>query len=482
VIGHIFRHELRLMIRDQVLWYLLPVFAVLVGYAIYNGISWSRFQSATVAEARQNAQSNLDELKARVIQLEKGGALASTYDDPRDAGIVSRVYAFEMATLPPTPMAPLAIGQSDLYPYYVQLNAKPIDDQPANDEIENPTNLSTGRFDLGFVIVYLFPLLILALSFNLLSVEREQGTQALMLSQPIRLRQIITGKVLLRATVVLGTAILLALIGFLLGGLAFSASSLWHLGMWIVTVAAYGSFWFGLAIIVNALGRKSSTNAMILIAAWLFFVLLLPAALNVFAKSLYPVPSRIELVQATRRATDAVLRDNSQFATKAMEDANGSSSATGDARGAQTLREYYQRIIGAEKQIAALSAPVKQRFATQMAAQQALVARLHFLTPAVMTETAISELAGTGAARYQSFNREVIQYHDRWADYFMPYVLSVKSLTPSDYDGIPRFHMPAEKPSQVAARSFREIAPLCLFGLVVIGLGLIMLRNYKVVG
>ena len=35
-----------------------------------------------------------------------------------------------------------------------------------------------GRFDLAFVTVYLLPLLVLALSYNVLSEEREQGTLA----------------------------------------------------------------------------------------------------------------------------------------------------------------------------------------------------------------------------------------------------------------------------------------------------------------
>lgn len=482
VIGHIFRHELRLMVRDRILWYLLLIFALMIGYAIYNGQSWSHFQNATIAKASGTADANLASLKDRVGQLDRGGTLASAYDDPRDAGQVSRISGYEIATLPPSPLSALAIGQSDLYPYYRQLNAKPMDDQPSTDEIENPTNLTTGRFDLGFVIVYIYPLLILALGFNLLSIEREQGTQALMLSQPIRLAQVVTGKILLRAAVIFGAAILLALIGFLLSGVDFSGNSLLRLGMWIVTVVAYGGFWFGLTIIVNALGRKSATNAMVLIAAWLFFVVLLPAGLNALAKSVYPVPSRIELVQSTRRATDTVLRDNSQFATKAMEDANGTSMADDGVKGAQTLREYYQKIIGAEKQIEALAAPVKTRFADQVAAQQALVGRLHFLTPAVMTETTVSELAGTGTTRYRAFDREVFAYHDRWAGYFMPFVLKAQRLTPKDYDAVPRFHMPEETASDVLGRSLREVAPLCLIGFAVIGLGLAMLRNYKVVG
>jgi ABC-2 type transport system permease protein len=482
MISQIFKHELRLMMRDRMLAYLLPIFAVMVGYAIYNGVSWSRFQSATVSAAQAKAQANFADLKARVGDLEHGAKLGSAYDDPRDAGLVSRVSGYEFATLPPSAMSVLAVGQSDLYPYYVQVTAKPIQDLAATDEIENPTNLATGRFDLSFVIVYLFPLLILALTFNLLSIEREQGTQALIFSQPVTLRHLVAGKVLLRACIVFGTAVTLALVGFLLGGMDLSADTLARLGMWVVIVIAYGSFWFGLAIIVNALGRKSSTNAMALVTCWLLFVVLLPSMLNVLAKTVYPVPSRIELVQATRRAQEAVMRTDSQLATKAMEEGRGASMSQSMNRGAETLREYYQNIIGTEKKIDRLSAPVKQRFASQVEAQQQLVSQLHFLSPAVMTELAIADLAGTGPARYRVFNQQVMRYHDQWASYFTPFVMKMRQLQPKDYDAMPRFHMPEEKLSDVAARSVREIAPLCLGGLLVVMLGIVLLRRYPVVG
>jgi ABC-2 type transport system permease protein len=46
------------------------------------------------------------------------------------------------------------------------------------------------------------PLLILALSYNFLSGEREAGTLQMLLSQPISLRSVVSGKIALRFLVV----------------------------------------------------------------------------------------------------------------------------------------------------------------------------------------------------------------------------------------------------------------------------------------
>src|SRR4030095_1255992 len=120
----------------------------------------------------------------------------------------------------------------------------------------------------------------------------------------VSLRTFAAGKIGLRALVVLALAAGFSLAGFLLSGAASGAEAAWlRLLLWMAVVAGYGAFWFALAILVNAFGRNSATNAMALAGLWLALALLLPALLNVAATTIYPVPSRVEMVQATRRAS-----------------------------------------------------------------------------------------------------------------------------------------------------------------------------------
>src|SRR6266508_4576303 len=135
--------------------------------------------------------------------------------NPRLPSVAASRTGPRYALAPPAPLAALAVGQSDLYPYYFKVTSQSKQTFTANDEIENPTNLLAGRFDLAFVIIYLYPLLILALSYNLISAEREQGTLAMLMSQPVSLRTFASGKIGLRALVVLALAAEFSLAGFL---------------------------------------------------------------------------------------------------------------------------------------------------------------------------------------------------------------------------------------------------------------------------
>lgn len=62
--------------------------------------------------------------------------------------------------------------------------------------------------------------------------------------------------------------------------------------LWALLVGTYALFWFGVAFAVNAVGRNSAANALGMLAIWLVFVVLAPAALNLAATARHPVPSR----------------------------------------------------------------------------------------------------------------------------------------------------------------------------------------------
>src|SRR3546814_8041051 len=76
--------------------------------------------------------------------------------------------------------------------------------------------LLSGQFDLAFVLVYMFPLFIFAISFNMLSVERDQGTLRMLLSQPLKLPHLVLAKTLVRAGFIIGLAVLVPMLALLI--------------------------------------------------------------------------------------------------------------------------------------------------------------------------------------------------------------------------------------------------------------------------
>lgn len=477
MIGLIMKHEWLLLVRERLLFVTVPIYALFIAYAVINGAQWQQFLRSNTTAATAHADGNFDKLVAAVERIE-AGAPFNAYEDPRNPGRFARTIAFEMATKPPSSTAVIAVGQSDVYPSYLKVQWRPMFKQSNTDETENPTNLATGRFDLGYVLVYLYPLLIIALSYNILSAEREGGTQALLLSQPVSVRQFVIGKILLRGVVIIGLAAGLSLIGVLFSSpeIFASAGGSWRVAMWMLIVIAYGAFWFGLAIVVNAFANKSSTNALILMGTWLTLVLIVPAALNLLAKAAYPLPSRIELVQAMRRADMAAQKE--EAATAADQAATDLSSRSGEDAVVTSINNFNKRVLPLEQRGEAIAAPIFNEFEEQRAAQQSLAERLKYLSPAIVIQSAIAQIADSSSSAFSQFTAQVDAYHQQWRDFFYPRVMQDRVLSKQDMRNVPRFNYVPETDGVVFWRSFWDLACLIGFAGVVLLAGFTQLKRY----
>jgi ABC-2 type transport system permease protein len=472
--ARILKHEWKNWIADRTLWVMTALFAVITFYGLYNGARWVAFQRASLRAALQEEAGRL---RAHKEFVGSGQEPPTPWRDPRSPYTVGGSMGRRYAYLPPSPLASLAIGQSDLYPYYFQVSTASKQSFLNNYELENPENLLAGRFDLAFAIVYLFPLLILALSYNVLSAEKEQGTLAMVLSHPVSLRSLVLGKVGLRAVLVLVLGLGLATAAFLLSG-SVEGASLGSLALWMGVVASYCLFWFALSVLVNGLGKSSAANAMILAAVWLVLVVIVPAAVNLVVTTAHPIPSRVELVQAIREATNEANARAAQVMSRYFFD-HPEMVPKGEA---PDPNDYQTRSFAIREEVERAMVPVLAKYDEQLLKQQAQVERLRYLSPAIVTQEALNDVAGTGLGRYKHFLALVDRFHREWRDYFVPKVIAKETLSASDYDRFPSYAFEEEPENQVLGRvSSGLVGLLTLLGLVLIAGG-IALRRYSVAG
>ena len=248
-------HEWRGLRADHTLWLLTGVFVFLASYGIYNGNRWARSQQETTAQLALRTQQQLDQLRLQLAARQPLGQGFGAIDPASPFAVSTQQWN---VVLSPAPLAALSVGQSDLYPNTSKVYSWSFPGSLfSKTEPQNPVNLQIGRFDLAFVIVYLFPLLVLAFSYNLLSAEQEEGTLALLLSQPVTLGQVVLGKALARALVIVALLVICALIGALIvESKALSLENGFRLLLWLLLTASYGLIWLALAVLIN-LWRRS---------------------------------------------------------------------------------------------------------------------------------------------------------------------------------------------------------------------------------
>lgn len=302
------------LVRSDLGW--LATLAALIFCIVYALLSGSKLtdERARGIEAdRADEAQRLSTLTKTLAQIESGAIQppAEPFRDPRNPIYVGRGQGAATAFLPNAPLAVVASGLSDLYPPAFKVSASSKDSFLFVDEIANPTRLLSGGFDLAFVIVYLYPLLLLALSYNILSGEREQGTLALTAASSASLATVLAGKLIVRTGLVVAVALGSVWLGLIISGAFASGGSAGWIGLGLLTLAVvvYGAFWITLALWVNSFRRDSAFNAVALTMTWAVLVLAAPAAMNASAQWLYPSPARAEMLQAVREAAIDVERD-----------------------------------------------------------------------------------------------------------------------------------------------------------------------------
>jgi len=474
--ARLLQHEWRVLRADATVWVVGALFAAGIGYGVLNGVRWAGFERAALRNAAAEESERYEKMQEQIAGLQQTARPVAAFGDPRNPTMFGSRFGPRYAMLPVGPLAPLAIGQSDLLPSYFKVSTDARETIVAASEIENPHRLLVGRFDLAFVLVFLYPLLILAVTYNMLSAEKEQGTLALALSQPVALGTLAAGKVALRALLLVGIVVSFSVLALLVAGVSITApGALARLALWLTAVAAYGALWFALAVLVASFGRPSATNATILATLWLVLVVMLPSLFNLVATTLYPVPSRVEMIQAVRVASDEATGAGSTLLARYYED--HPELASGGAE--QAMNDFNAIRVAVDDDVAKRARPVVDRYEQQLARQQQMIDRLRFFSPAVLMQDALNDVAGTGTPRHRHFLEQVDRFHAQWRGFVVPLIFQKARI--ADAAAAPRFAYEDEATVAVARRVVIGALGLTVPAVLMTGIGVRRLRRYPVV-
>jgi ABC-2 type transport system permease protein len=426
-------------------------------YAIWNGSRWAATERAAVERFQKLDTARLNRFRDRAAAMERQIAQKTNgpipvYEftwGPKRPNWPS-AWAPQSAILPPGPLAAFMIGQRDLQPLAFTGYRLAPTVRPAG----NPLVLLHGPFDFGFVTLYLLPLAILAVSFNVLTSERESGIAGLLLSQPVSGRQLLFRRVVLRAGFLVAVHALCTL-----AATGSATDRNWMLGVaWIAASLAYASFWAALVFWTNAKGRNSARAATVLGGVWLLALVVVPAAVHTVASLIHPMPSRIESVRAKREAAEHAkgLADDglrSAFLARHPEYANRTYPDQG--------RRYllgHARWEAQEK----LFADRERVFEERLAGQHQVAALGALLSPAAILRSILLDLSGSGEARYRHFLTQVTAFQQETRRFFWPLIYEDREFRSEDYARVPQFRFREEDPLEVVRRVVPGIAVLAL--------------------
>jgi ABC-2 type transport system permease protein len=469
------RAEWRQMVRDRSLLLASSLIAVLTVAAVVGGAAWVQFQTATLDAVRAASR-----IQHETYKRDAGRYLAEhatiALDAPQHPVSVywKRAYAWR----PPAPGAVLKIGQSDVFPYYTVFHG--VEEQVLHyaAEIQNPLHLLIGKLDVSFLAIYVLPLLVIALTYDLLSADRESGRLLLVKAQGVSLPTWAAARLALRGLVIIGVftltlvASLAATAPHVLGTPAFL--------QFVLLATSYAAFWCLMAFALNARGYSSTVNGIVLVAAWIVCVFAVPTLLESAASARQPVPSR------NRQALEEAIADAEVDAArpKYLEQylklhpelrVQGSP----ERRPSVTL-DWYPGFITYQVAVRGRTADYESAIREAVLARERLVRRLRFASPAVVLQVGFERLAGVGVDDYLDYQERVDRFREAWRGSVRAFIFRNEYLAVEDFDRLPVFDDFAPPPVAPRAREF--LGDLAWLVLLCIGLAWMAVRPGRAMG
>jgi ABC-2 type transport system permease protein len=447
--------EWKLLTRNKLQLCIIVLFAAAALYAVHYGNAVIDRQKETIEYIRrQNAHDQQQLINGLSADTSTATGLAAWEKAayPSKVRFFLNYYAIDEPSL----FARLSIGQRDVNAYYLQLNAQNLYLQLFRSEIANPRKLLAGNFDLSFVIIYLLPLLIIAFTYNLLSDEQERGTLPLLRIQPVPLHQIILCKLLFWLGITMALLVFISGVAFVWSGIPISAAG--SMLCWLLISGSYALCWFALSLLINAFHRSSAVNALWSLGAWLLFLVVIPALLNLaFSDESQADPTaltdyirrqqglgeskqeKLEVLESFYNRYPQYRNKDTAVAMRFLEFQAYSAYVTlSDAAAKPSVDKYFQKLWDRHRQIAAFD----------------------LINPAVNAQHLMNTLSHTGLEDAFAFRGSIATFHQRLCHFCFEPLFAGRMMTKTDFNKLPVFNQPA--PSTTTGTLFPGIGWLWL--------------------
>lgn len=269
------KFELKLLFQGLANKLAIAIFLISGGLAIYFGAQG--YQAIKVDQLKSEAMfaKEIEHVKKRE-SFPEAGSLA--------------YYAFSPTQWQLSPWSALFVGQSQDNYVAMKVRALALQGQIYNREINNPNQQKAGRLDLGFVLIYLLPILIGTLCVTLLSDERHEGRWRMLLSLSQGGVSLLWRRLALRFVFTVGLILLFFIASALLLSLPLDAVFFWF----VIASIIYAMIWFVVAGIIIGAGKSSVFSSLAFVSTWLVVTILIPGTIHLYLNHAYANNSAVE--------------------------------------------------------------------------------------------------------------------------------------------------------------------------------------------
>ena len=342
------------------------------------------------------------------------------------------------------------------------------------------------ELDWTFIVSIIISLTVLIFSYDLVSGDRETGTLALAISNPVPRGLLLFGKYLgavLAVILVLLPGIILSL-AILISGKAvvLDRMLLAEIAAFLGSAAILAACMAALGLLASTFTSRSNVSLLLCLCIWLAAVVVVPNSIVYFTGKLFPIES-------SRAVADRVAQES-----KASNDRIAADEAQGE--GVLNPIEQFRLYAKFNMQFKKRELAIKEAWNNSLLEQFRFSRHLTVISPVCLFEQLAEAATGGGFMRLNRGWRDMKIFQSRLFDWYMeldaaaseeetlhildPYNPGRMLWKVVDFEEIPRFH---EKPASAAERLAAARMPLVLLVIYTMGafaLSFVLFLKYDV--
>lgn len=449
--GILYHERLNFVARGPALPALLLMVLAIV-YAGWSGDNWRDARQSSLEAFETETLDAFGKWREDLLAIEEG----RTEPSPNVANPMGITLP---AVLPPSSLGDFAVGHSDLHPARAEVSTwRNLSSIFGRYQFDNPSTLASSAFDVAVVIVLLLPVLMIAISFDVLAGERSRGSLAMVLSTPLHLTRLVWTRLLFRNGLLWLAATVTMLVLVVVndtGGDRYA-----RFAVWLAVSLAYGLFWLAAIAFCVARFRSATNTVAAMVGLWLVLVLAVPAAIATVAEAAYPTPSRLAFLSEIRGAQGETARNLAKLTEGFLMD--HPELSIGD----ETMPSFYRAAFLSNQAARESTRPIVEAYETARAGRMQTLRFAQYLSPSIIAQRLLVASAGADLERQHRFQAQAIEALERLSGAMGPAVVSHNRPSLAEFDSLEPFAFKDRTAADIALDATAPILFLLMLSLV----------------
>jgi ABC-2 type transport system permease protein len=304
----LFLYEGKHFLRSPFKVVALLLFILAGVYGLHNGASLYDKQTSEIEKLAKQADEEIQRTLAHYDKGETGSSETPWIDITTAYGAIisTPTYSFKR----PSPAIVYSIGQTEQFGFYkkVEFWSNPYD-ADLSEEIANPERIQSGTLDFSFVILFLLPLLLLVLMYNIKSTEEEEGFLSLIYVQTGAKDWWLLMRTSFYAFMMITVLLGLMIYGAMLTNVFNETEVFSSIFLYLI---AYLLMWFLVYLLILKYGKSTVSNTLQMVGVWLLFAFIIPATVLQWVSIKKPTNLLTEFLDFKRDGLDEIYEDTNE--------------------------------------------------------------------------------------------------------------------------------------------------------------------------